>query len=520
MGVYGYIRISRDEDGSRDSIESQRNVIRVFAEESGLMIDDIIEDNNVSGYTYDRPGLNELNELIDEGKVDILLAKDLSRIGRHNAKTLLYIEHLEEKNVKLMLKSGYQDENLRGIETWYNEMYIRDLSRKTKEALRVKAKAGEVHITNFGYKKDPNNKVKCIIDEESAETVKIIFRLFIEGNGCTKIAKYLNGHKVTTPAIRKQELYGYGWKKEWTLKEVWTGGMVSRVLKNDAYIGTVRRGKTRRNKIRDKKIIEVPIEEQYVHKNMLPIIISKETFEAVQMIFQKRVTNGVKAKQKPIGKYTGILKCGKCGKNLVITNSTTKSRGKETFYICGTYNRYGSNYCTRHTIKIDDVDEIVFNEIERLYTQGLIRLDNIDNKIEKKHKNNANEKRVDRLKREVEMKKAEIKNYSKQLAKGLISEEIFKEMTDEANQDLIKLENILEEAININHIRKTEKARITKAIDVLKEIIERKELTNSDITMIIDKIVIHETFNKKKESKLDVEIMWNTPFIGIIDEEN
>ncbi|KUO74288.1 MAG: hypothetical protein APF81_13775 [Desulfosporosinus sp. BRH_c37] len=148
--------------------------------------------------------------------------------------------------------------------------------------------------------KDPADKTKCIVDEGAAETVRLLFRLYAEGNGLNKIAKYLNDHQVETPAIRKQNLYGYGWIKEWDYKHLWYGDTVKRILKNDVYIGTVRRGVTKSNKINGKKIIKVAPEDQFVNEGLIPAIIDKAEFEALNAMFVKRVENGVRAKDKSI----------------------------------------------------------------------------------------------------------------------------------------------------------------------------------------------------------------------------
>ena len=517
MGAYGYVRISRDEDGNRESISSQKDVIKDFANEKGLNLVDIIEDNDISGYSYARPGIKTIIELVDSGELDTLVVKDLSRIGRHNAKTLLFMEELEDKGVKILMKSGNNDENLRGIETWYNELYIRDISRKTKDALRVKQKNGEVHVAHFGYMKDPTDKTKCVIDEEAAETVRLIFCLYTEGNGLNKIAKYLNEKQAETPAKRKETLYGYGWKKDWDYKNVWHGGSVKRILQNDAYIGTVRRGTTKRNKIRSNKIIEVPPEEQFVHENLIPVIINKEYFETINATFKKRVENGVKAKSNVIYKYTGILKCGDCGKNLVTVSSSTKSRGKERFYACTTYNKYGNTYCTRHLLSHEDIDKIIFEQIESLYKSGLIKIDIIEKNLEQRqHSNGKSDKKIDRIKTAINSKKSEIKNYSKQLAKGLINEGLFLEMTKEAAIEFERLEHQLVESESVQEIRDNEKGRLASAIGVLSEIIEKKELTNADVIILIDKILVFDrkrTGRKQNKAVLDIEVLWNTEFM-------
>lgn len=511
MGAYGYVRISRDEDGSKDSIASQTEVIKDFAKEKGIELVDIIEDNDISGYTFNRPGINKIIRLIDDGYLEVLITKDLSRIGRYNAKTLMFMEELEDKDVKILFKSGDMGENFRGLQTWYNEQYVRDISKKTIDALTTKQKNGEVHVPHFGYMKDPTDKTKCIIDEEAAVTVRLLFRLYAEGNGLNKIAKYLNEHQVVTPAIRKEILSGYGWKKEWDFKHLWYGGTVKRILKNDVYIGTVRRGVTKRAKIRTNKMIKVAPEEQFVHEGLIPVIIDKTEFEAVNATFIKRVENGVRAKNNVIYKYTGTLKCGECGKNLVTIGAVRKN-GRKRYYACTTYNKYGKAYCSGHKISHDDVDSIIFEQLEVLYQSGLLKMDTLDKSlVQRQQSNKDNGKLIDRLQTAIYAKKGEIKNYSRQLAKELIKEELFLEMTQESSIELEKLEQQLIKAESIQELRDNEKEKIASAMEILKEIIDKKELSHTDVTTLIDKIVV----NERKGEGLDIEVEWNTPFMVV-----
>lgn len=135
MNVYGYARLSRDEDKNKESLNTQIDLIKDYAEENDFKIIKVFEDDNVSGYTYDRHALNELKELIDDGEVDVLIAKDLSRIGRNNGKTLLFLDYLEDNGVRLILTnedydSANDNDDMIGIKTWFNERYIKDISKK------------------------------------------------------------------------------------------------------------------------------------------------------------------------------------------------------------------------------------------------------------------------------------------------------------------------------------------------------------------------------------------------------
>lgn len=196
MKVYGYVRLSRDEDNrTKESLEVQKRLIQTYAQENNLNIERIIEDSNISGYTFNRPGLNELKNIIEDEEVDILLTKDLSRIGRHNGKTLIFLEYLEEYNVRLVLinedyDSKKDNDDIIGIKTWYNERYIKDISKKIRANIRQKQKEeGLVIIPPYGYIKD--NEGNIHIDEDAALVVKEIFSLYLQGNGVKKYQRYL-----------------------------------------------------------------------------------------------------------------------------------------------------------------------------------------------------------------------------------------------------------------------------------------------------------------------------------------
>jgi len=522
MRAYGYVRISRDEDGKKESIGTQKKVVLDFAQQNGIELVDIFEDNNVSGYTFEREGMNKLKELIEDGKVDTLFAKDLSRLGRHNAKVLLFLNYLDDKNVRLMLKSDNydsesDDNDLLGIKAWYNEMYLKDISKKITANIRQKQKDGLVIVQHYGYMKDPTDKNKLLIDEEVADTIKLIFRMYTEGYGCNKIAHHLNENGYDTPSVHKMKKFGFGWKPNWTQKDLWYATSVKRILRNDAYIGTLRCGLTKLTKMKGRKV-KVPQEEQFVHEDFMPVIINKDDFNMVQELFDKRVDNNVRAKNQKIHKYAGILKCSDCDKGFVARSRKTESKGTTITYVCSTFHKFGSQFCTGHRIMEEDIDEIVLGQMRRLLYSATLRLDDIDKNIEDRlNKKKDYEKQSEQIRIRIHKKEEEIKGYSRQLAQGFINEKLFLELSSDANKELGKLEEQLNQLEKLSESTQYEKENIIKTVDILKEIIQKKALTNTNISMLIDKIIVKETdeIGEYNRSKLDIEIVWNTPYINI-----
>ena len=206
---FGYVRLSRDEDTTKDSLENQKKILMDYAKQHGIELAYIFEDDNVSGYTFDRDGLNALRDLIDAGKVNTILVKDLSRLGRNNAKTLIFLDYLKEQGVRLIAVTenidtrNMEDDMILGIKTWYNELYVKDISKKIRTAVRQRMKEGGlVIVPQFGYKENPEKPKTYIIDEPAAATVRKIFELYLEGYGDRKIADYLNEYidKYSNPA--------------------------------------------------------------------------------------------------------------------------------------------------------------------------------------------------------------------------------------------------------------------------------------------------------------------------------
>lgn len=519
MNVYGYVRISRDEDNKKESIETQRKVVENFALEQGYKVKSVFEDNNISGYTFERPSLKKLKELINKGKVDILVAKDLSRIGRHNAKTLMFLDYLTEHNVRLMLKndnydSETDDDSIIGIKTWYNELYLKDLSKKIKTNIKQKQKEGLVIVPNYGYMKDPENPKNILIDEDVVDTIKLIFKMYIDGYGCKKIANYLNDQRVETPAIHKMRKFGFGWKPDWSYKDLWYANSIKRILRNDVYIGTLRCGVTKLTKMKGKKV-NTTEEEQEIHENYLPAIISKEDFYLVRELFKKRYNSNVRAKNEKIHRYAGILRCGECGKGFVARKTKTVSMGDRITYVCSTFHRYGSDLCSGHRIFQNELDEIVYSQISLLLKCAKVNLDKIDKRIETNRSQKKDyEKMTESIRQKIETQKEEIKNYCRQMARGMIDESIFDDLTEEAKLGVKKLEKQLENLEELKTNRVTDKEMIIRSVEVLKEIIEKDELTNSDINMLIDKIEIKESdeIGRYNMPMLDVEIIWNAGF--------
>lgn len=248
MRVWLYYRLSRDEDEELNSLMNQRSIIESYALSHEHTIVGESFDDNISGMHFEREGIAQLCEAVDARRIDAVVVKDLSRLGRHRTQTALFIDYLRKNHVRVLSATenidtfNEADDLVIGFKGLMNDFYARDGSRRVTTGYRQKQKAGIVITPPFGYFKDKNtNRVEIV--PEAAETVHLIFASYIGGMGLKAIARMLNEQKRKTPARMQRELLGKRMperlEQEIKKKYLWDGTMVSRILKDEAYTGTL-----------------------------------------------------------------------------------------------------------------------------------------------------------------------------------------------------------------------------------------------------------------------------------------
>ncbi|SCX88396.1 recombinase family protein [Alkaliphilus peptidifermentans] len=503
MKVYGYVRLSRDEDKENySSILQQRNIIHERARELGYEIAEIYEDDNISGYSFDRPGLNRLIEEINQGEVAILIVKDSSRIGRHNAKTLLFFELLKENDVRLILATENYDskidnDDLLGLRTWYNEMYIKDISRKITENIRSKQKNGGLVIkSHFGYVKDANDKHKLLIDEEAAEIIRMIFARYIEGLGYRKISDELNLLKLPTPSqyLKKQR----GGKFKTASK--WSSVHVQRIITNDFYMGTLRCGKTRKKKIKGASYL-VEEDKQIIYENHHPAIISKEDFLLSRQINERRNNRKIRGGKRGINLFSGFVYCNECGSYMIARKRKNHAIG----YYCGEYHKHGRKACTTHYVSEENLKTIISTSIKQFILCNNLDVIQIKRKVKNIKKNSINiEKRIEKLYSSIDNKKDEAKNYIRLWAKNQLEDELYQEIIYETYADLNNMKAALERLLAKKDLHRSEDT--LDNTDFLDNFMNDFELQRDDIELLIEKIVVKQN---DSTDLLKIVIIWS-----------
>lgn len=515
--VWGYARLSRDDDKEQDSLNNQKSIIKEYAVTNEYDLVDIIDDDNISGMTFDRDGISLLKDLIDEGLVDIILVKDLSRLGRHKAYSALFIEYINKVGSKVISinenidTSNENDDLLIGFKQIINEQYAKDISRKIRSGMKQKQKEkGLVMIPPFAYYKDKvTGEIKII--PECAEIVRLIYKLYIDGLGARKIATYLTDKGYKTPSQYQKELLNKDipYNKTKIAGRVWYDKTVTRILKSDCYIGTLRCGVTYKNTLTNVKK-KVNQEEHIIHENFFPPILNKETWNLAQIVRNNRSKNKVRASNnRRIHRYAGLLRCGDC--NATFTAKKRKVKSVEYIeYVCNTYHRHSkSNYCTSHRIKESELDEIVYSYLKRMKVLAGDNLLKVDEFIKGwNNRKNDYSKDINSLKIEINILKEDIKQYAQQLARKLIDEDIFIELTQENNQKINLLEQQIKSFEEMVEIKKDAKKGVESSVKLLSKIVSERALSNAHLQMLINDIKVFED----EEKKLSFNIILNTPF--------
>ena len=371
MRVWLYARLSNDDDREMNSLLNQREICQAFAEQHGYTIVGQSFDDNISGMSFDRRGLDELMAAVDADKIDAVIVKDLSRLGRHRTQTALFIDYLRERQVRVISATEgvdtFRDEDdlIIGVRGLMNDYYAKDIGKKIRAGYRQKQKGGIVITPPFGYWKDKNTgQIK--VDAEAAVTVQLIYSLYLQGCGQKEIARRLNAAGRKTPAQLRAERCGREVRHTHKTRDgqfLWTYASVKNILVEEAYTGVLNNHRREYNNGKAKHIDKT---DWYRHEGFFPVIIEKQEWEQVQALLkrQARPANGNQAKHR----YAGLLTCRECGNAFIpmIRCWNGKSRVE---YVCRGYHRNGKAYCASHRIHEEVLDEAVWDYTEKLREQ-------------------------------------------------------------------------------------------------------------------------------------------------------
>ena len=356
-----YERLSRDDElqGESNSISNQKKMLEDYARRNGLPNPTHFTDDGVSGTRFDRPGFLAMMEEVEAGRVEAVVIKDMSRLGRDYLKVGQVMEILRQRGVRLIaINDGVDslkgDDDFTPFRNIMNEFYARDTSRKIRSVFKSKGMSGK-HLTGtviYGYLWDEKRE-HWLVDEEAAAVVRHIFALAMEGYGPYQIATKLSEEKIEMTAVHLAR-YGEGVNKNKTFADIyrWSASTVVEILKKREYLGHTVNFKTRKH-FKDKKSHYVDESEWTIFENTHEAIIDQETFDNVQRIRRnaRRYPDGF-GEAHPL---TGLMYCADCGGKMYVHRTYNGKRVPQ--YTCGQYGKYpiGSLCPTQHRIKAEAV---------------------------------------------------------------------------------------------------------------------------------------------------------------------
>lgn len=519
-----YMRLSR-EDGDKEessSVTNQREMLkRYVSEQENFFILKEYVDDGYTGTNFDRPGFKQMIEDIEAGIIDTVITKDLSRLGRERLGVGHYTEiYFPEHNVRYIALldniDTYFDAGMNDMAPFkgvINDMYVRDISKKIRSSLIERKKAGNfLGVTApYGYQKDPNNKFHLIINEKEAEVVKRVFRLYLEGNGLTRIAQILTKDGIPVPG----ESRDIGKTRRTALYSSWKQTTIRRILDNRVYLGELVQFKRRKINYKSKRRITVPEEERYICRGTHEAIIDEESFNAVQNILKKNKSfKGTKHDYL----FKGLLFCSECGARLNVTysNYALKRYGEYRYTtICYSYSRLYSDICTRHSNSIPELEEVLIKHIKEVCKRyinenlqdELISMAKKQKQLELKQI--SNEKRLETISQKISDIGLYIKNLYMDKVKGVVSENDYISLVADFTKDRDNLIKEKEELITIINNQKPQIDETAKTEKLAKEFLSLEKPTKQLLNELIEKITISENkeiniyfkFNELNEMK-------------------
>ena len=444
-----YIRLSKEDEneGPSESVTNQKSLLNEFVQQHRLSVYDTYIDDGWSGTNFDRPDFQRMIGDIEAKKVNMVITKDLSRLGRDYIMTGHYMErYFPEKRVRYIslldgIDTGVEStaNDITPFRAIMNDMYAKDISKKIKSVKRDKQRKGQFIGGKpvYGYKMHPTEKNKIVIDEEAAPTVRRIFGMALEGVSCRQIAVQLNAESVPTPATYA----GLPVPNPGPYTGLWSSERISEMLQNETYIGNMVQGRTVKVSYKSKKALRHPKENWVVVKNTHEPLINRETFEKVQVLVASRKHTRSRTSDFLL---KGLIFCHECGYPLAVINRKNAAGEERLFFICRTYQRFTkAGVCTCHSIKEKTVTDAVISKVREVCKAFLSPselLPTAQDAVSQARQENALEGELQALQRKIDSLTATLDQMYMDKLSGILSDADFQRIYQKVKMDRAQLE--------------------------------------------------------------------------------
>lgn len=531
-----YLRLSKDDEGTGESssITTQRSILQDYAKTHGLSVVEEYADDGYSGTNYNRPAFQRMISDIEAGKINCVLTKDLSRLGRNSARTTdLLDEYFPSKRVRyISVIDGYDSFHLTSgtamtasFMTVMHEMYARDISNKIRTSFNAKMEKGEyvASFAPYGYKKDTANKNQLVIDYQVSHIVQEIFRMAYDGHAPGVIAKYLNENNIATPAMYRCQSRPYLDLDNYSKRKEWTSQIICKMLRNEVYLGKTLQGKTSKVSFKSKATQINPREEWIVVEGTHEPLISDEVFRVVR--------NRCISRRSPATKgfsniFAGIAVCADCGRHM--TTARSRKKGATCNLACVGYRTYGAKECSNHFIDYDLLCDAVLKELRIWLSLSSAEKKAIINELEEESASHyeAASSEAAKAVSDMEQRAREVTSLMKRLYEdnifGRVGTTLYQKLAADYEAELLSLERSISEVRASLKPDTATSDSYKKFFSLLDDVTEVTALTKPLLQKFIDRIeveqgynIIDETGHKRKHQRIRIYYR----FIGCIDEE-
>ena len=467
-----YIRLSKEDEneGPSQSVTNQQSLLNEFVQQQGLSVYDTYVDDGWSGTSFDRPAFQRMIGDIEAGKVNLVITKDLSRLGRDYIMTGHYMErYFPEKGVRYIslldgIDTGVEStaNDITPFRAIMNDMYAKDISKKIRSVKGDKQRKGQFIGGKpvYGYKMHPTEKNKIVIDEGAAPTVRRIFALALEGMSCRQIAARLNAEGVPTPAAYA----GLPVAHPGPYTGLWSSERISELLQNETYIGNMVQGRSVKISYKSKKCRKQPRENWVVVEGTHQPLVDKETFQQVGLLVSSRRHTRSRTYDFLL---KGLIFCRECGRPLGVLNRKNAAGEDVLYFVCRTYQRFTkAGACTSHTIKEKTVTDAVLSRVQEVCEACLNPahlLPIAREAVEQARKENPSEREIQAIQSRIDRLTANLDQMYRDRLSGLLAEADFARIYRS-----VQLErNGLEEKCAESERRRVSPAKEVDAADLL-----------------------------------------------------
>ena len=523
-----YCRLSRDDEqaGESNSIVNQKAILKKYAKEQGFRNIQFFVDDGFSGANFNRPEWQRMIAMVEADQIGVLLAKDMSRIGRNYLEVGFYTEILFPKhNVRFIaINSGVDsanqmDNDFTPFLNIINEFYVKDSSKKVKASMKQKGESGEYLTTNppYGYMKDPDNPKKhWIIDDEAAAVVRQIFAWCMEGFGPSQIAKKLKEAKVDCPTVHWAKMGRNAPAKTPDDPYDWAPRTISGILERQEYLGHMVNFRTHRQSYKSKKKIENPQSEWKIFENTHDAIVNEETFYRVQEL---RKNKRRPARTGKSNMFSGIVRCADCGEKLYYCTSNS-FESRQDHFVCSTSRKKGKDVCDTHFIRAVVLEEGTLQHMRMViscvasYEDAFRRALGAKRSAEVRKELAAKRRMLQKSENRLAELDRLFKRIYEDMVNGKLSESRFQMLSEDYEKEQadlrIKIEMLEEEIQN----QEDQADNVDKFIRQAKKYLHLEKLTPTILNDMVNAVYVHAPDKSSGHRVQDVEISYN--YIGIL----